>query len=288
LSLDAPRHVEGEHSLADTLASSDPDPEEQVSLEQRRRYAQKQAEALLATLTPRERDVLIARLAPPDGVAETLDALGERCDITRERIRQIQNTAITKIRTNARRLAMVDPDGWAELLARTPPVTRHRAKSAPPDESSGPSEPISESSESGSEPESSTDDRIAHHSCILGRKKTLRLIYDGKLPAERVGRAYLVRRVDLDAYLAAQLAAQIAAQLAAQIAPTTTPKSTTRTEILCGVCGDVVPQKRQQGRPARFCEPPKPCRAEALRKSNNRANQERRAALKRARLAPAR
>jgi excisionase family DNA binding protein len=47
-------------------------------------------------------------------------------------------------------------------------------------------------------------DRIPHHACILGSRKTLRLIHEGKLAAEQDGRTYYVRAADVDAYLAAR------------------------------------------------------------------------------------
>jgi excisionase family DNA binding protein len=47
------------------------------------------------------------------------------------------------------------------------------------------------------------DDRIPHGRSPLGRRRTLRLIRTGQLPAEHVGRTYYVKRADLDAYMRA-------------------------------------------------------------------------------------
>jgi RNA polymerase primary sigma factor len=56
----------------------------------------------LATLTPRERDVLTKRFGL-DGEQEfTLEAIGKGLSLTRERIRQIEGEALQKLRVPLR------------------------------------------------------------------------------------------------------------------------------------------------------------------------------------------
>ncbi len=52
---------------------------------------------LVQALPERARDVLVSRFGLTAGGAETLDAIGKRYNITRERVRQIENSAIQSI-----------------------------------------------------------------------------------------------------------------------------------------------------------------------------------------------
>src|SRR5262249_9082836 len=53
---------------------------------------------VLATLTPRENTILAMRFGLDDGRPKTLEEIGERMGVTRERIRQIQEEALKKMR----------------------------------------------------------------------------------------------------------------------------------------------------------------------------------------------
>jgi RNA polymerase primary sigma factor len=53
---------------------------------------------VLATLDPRESRILAMRFGLDDGQPKTLEAVGERLGVTRERIRQIQEQALEKMR----------------------------------------------------------------------------------------------------------------------------------------------------------------------------------------------
>ena len=55
-------------------------------------------EEWIATLTPREREVLEGRFGLHDHEPETLDTLSLRLSLTRERVRQVQNEALLKLR----------------------------------------------------------------------------------------------------------------------------------------------------------------------------------------------
>ena len=52
-----------------------------------------------ARLSPREAQVLRLRFGIPDGDGNTREVVGERVGLSAERIRQIENTALQKLRT---------------------------------------------------------------------------------------------------------------------------------------------------------------------------------------------
>ena len=62
---------------------------------------------LLNTLTSREYGVLEMRFGMIDGIKRTLEEVGDRYEVTRERIRQIEAKAIRKL-TCARRIEKID------------------------------------------------------------------------------------------------------------------------------------------------------------------------------------
>jgi RNA polymerase primary sigma factor len=53
---------------------------------------------MVKTLDPREVTILRARFGLDGGPAQTLDEVGRKVGLTRERIRQLQNLALTKLR----------------------------------------------------------------------------------------------------------------------------------------------------------------------------------------------
>jgi RNA polymerase nonessential primary-like sigma factor len=55
-------------------------------------------EEWIATLTQREREVLEGRFGLHDHDPETLDSLSLRLGLTRERVRQVQNEALLKLK----------------------------------------------------------------------------------------------------------------------------------------------------------------------------------------------
>ena len=55
-------------------------------------------EELAARLSPREEGVLLLRFGLDDGKPKTLDDVGRRLNVTRERVRQIQLRALQKLR----------------------------------------------------------------------------------------------------------------------------------------------------------------------------------------------
>ena len=63
-----------------------------------------QIEELLTGLTERERQVLELRLGLKDGKTRTLEEVGKYFDVTRERIRQIEGKALSKLKKTAKNL----------------------------------------------------------------------------------------------------------------------------------------------------------------------------------------
>jgi RNA polymerase nonessential primary-like sigma factor len=94
LSLDLRVGDNQDTELGDLLEDSGTSPEEftaQSSL-------QMDLEQLMAELTPQQREVLALRFGLADGQALTLAKIGDRLNISRERVRQIEREALAKLR----------------------------------------------------------------------------------------------------------------------------------------------------------------------------------------------
>ena len=59
-----------------------------------------QIQSILENLTSRERRVIELRHGMEDGIQYTLEQIGNRMGVTRERVRQIEARALEKLRTN--------------------------------------------------------------------------------------------------------------------------------------------------------------------------------------------
>jgi RNA polymerase primary sigma factor len=98
LSLDAPLDSESGHNMLQTLA----DPRHALDEDLDQRQMQKHITEVLDTLSEREADILRLYFGLEDGEGRTLEQIGEHLGITRERVRQIKETAIQKLRHAAR------------------------------------------------------------------------------------------------------------------------------------------------------------------------------------------
>jgi RNA polymerase primary sigma factor len=67
-----------------------------------------EVENILDSLTPRERRVLQLRFGLVDGHQRTLEGVGKRFGVTRERIRQIEAKALRKLRHPSRSTRLID------------------------------------------------------------------------------------------------------------------------------------------------------------------------------------
>ena len=99
VSMDAPL-IEGEDSnLYDVMGSEDsPNPDAELMLESLREEIRR----ALDTLTPREADVVSSYFGLNAGCSMTLEEIGERFDLTRERVRQIKEKAIRRLKQTSR------------------------------------------------------------------------------------------------------------------------------------------------------------------------------------------
>jgi RNA polymerase primary sigma factor len=71
-----------------------------------RREQAAHAEGLLATLTRREQKVLRMRYGMGQEPEHTLKEIGEQLEVSRERVRQIEEEALEKLRARLRRRAL--------------------------------------------------------------------------------------------------------------------------------------------------------------------------------------
>jgi len=65
-------------------------------------FLKEQVEEVLCTLTPREHRIIQLRFGLEDGRSRTLDEIGKEFSVTRERIRQLENKALRKLRHPSR------------------------------------------------------------------------------------------------------------------------------------------------------------------------------------------
>ena len=72
---------------------------EQISVDLKQHEQTKALHKALETLTPREKDVMILRYGLLDDNPFTLEEVGQKYSVTRERIRQIEAKALRKLNT---------------------------------------------------------------------------------------------------------------------------------------------------------------------------------------------
>jgi RNA polymerase primary sigma factor len=112
VSLDAPIGTDEPQRISDVVA--DPNaaaPFDRIVRENDSELVQE----VLATLTPRENTILAMRFGLDDGRPKTLEEIGGQLGVTRERIRQIQEEALEKMRVKIakREPPVVEADGLA-------------------------------------------------------------------------------------------------------------------------------------------------------------------------------
>jgi len=105
VSLELPIGDDGKIRLIDTI-------QDQMSLSPveaaMKALLKEDIKTILATLTPREQNVINLRFGVEDGRSRTLDEVGKELSISRERVRQIETKAIHKLRHPSRRRILKD------------------------------------------------------------------------------------------------------------------------------------------------------------------------------------
>lgn len=103
LSLDAPFTEDGQNSLLDVLEDVNlPSPDEEMAHEELQLEVQK----ALDSLTARENEVITLYFGFRGQKAQTLEEIGARFSLTRERVRQIKEKAIRRLRHASRSRAL--------------------------------------------------------------------------------------------------------------------------------------------------------------------------------------
>jgi RNA polymerase primary sigma factor/RNA polymerase nonessential primary-like sigma factor len=100
VSLDQAVGEDGDSALSDFVCRAQPrtDPQDNVSYG----LLRNEVEGVLATLNPREQQVIRLRFGLDDGRQRTLDEVGKEFGLSRERIRQIEKVTLLKLRDPSR------------------------------------------------------------------------------------------------------------------------------------------------------------------------------------------
>jgi RNA polymerase primary sigma factor len=99
VSMDAPLITDEENSLYDVISSSDsPNPDKELIYDS----LKIEIERAISTLTPREADVLRCYFGLDRKVPLSLEEIAEKYDLTRERVRQIKEKAIRRLKQTSR------------------------------------------------------------------------------------------------------------------------------------------------------------------------------------------
>lgn len=97
-SLNVTMGEDSDSEMQDFLVDDTDNQEEILSKKQQRSEKYKMLDQALETLKPREQEIIRARHLTDK--AETLESLGSKYDVSKERIRQIEEAAMAKIKTN--------------------------------------------------------------------------------------------------------------------------------------------------------------------------------------------
>ena len=98
ISYDSPFSAEEDNTLLDVLQSSEPGTDKGLITES---LAIEVADSL-RTLDKKERDVLTLFFGLGDGQPHSLEEIGDKYELTRERVRQIKDKALDRLRANSR------------------------------------------------------------------------------------------------------------------------------------------------------------------------------------------
>lgn len=95
ISIETPLNNETNDTLQDFIADDESETQEEiVSKKDSTRFV---LNIIDKTLTPREKDVILMRMGFVSGEEETLQAIGDKLGLTRERVRQLESQALKKL-----------------------------------------------------------------------------------------------------------------------------------------------------------------------------------------------
>ncbi len=100
VSIDQPTSEENDLTIGDLLPSNDPGP---YKLHEQTELREKIGELLSYLDDTRLQDVMDRRFGVSSGTDETLESIGQDYNITRERIRQLENKGLSRVRKKAKR-----------------------------------------------------------------------------------------------------------------------------------------------------------------------------------------
>lgn len=118
-SLDLNVSGEGSTALGEIIGDSSVD----VERDGINGYLKSELDALLGVLKKREKWVIALRFGLYDGNVKTLEEVGERFGITRERVRQVEAEALKKLRNSPRARVMADEVSGYKFIREQLPVT---------------------------------------------------------------------------------------------------------------------------------------------------------------------
>ena len=104
-SLNSPIGEDEESELGDLLPVDETEQTDEVA---KQIFLREQLQEVLQTLTEREQKILVLRFGLEDGHARTLEEVGQLFNVTRERIRQIEEKALRKMRHPSRSRKLKD------------------------------------------------------------------------------------------------------------------------------------------------------------------------------------
>ena len=104
-SLETPIGEEGESRLADLIPATD---SENPIVKATQTALKEELLAALEDLTPREKDVIMLRYGMDGDEPRTLEEVGRALAVTRERVRQIETSALSKLRKRGRNRRLRD------------------------------------------------------------------------------------------------------------------------------------------------------------------------------------
>jgi len=105
VSLERPVGDDGDTEFGDFIEDEESPPPSDLASQQ---VLRETLESVMTALSPREARILRLRFGLRDGRAHTLEEVGEKFGLTRERIRQIEHQALDRLRNPRRRLILQD------------------------------------------------------------------------------------------------------------------------------------------------------------------------------------